>query len=51
MKSFYTATKLRTDDFIVSEIKKLDDSKIRTKEMWEKRCELVKILKTPYWLR
>jgi len=51
MKSFYPAKKLRTDESIVKEIKKLDNSEVRTEEMWSRRCELVKLLKTPHWLR
>ena len=51
MKSFYPAKKLRTDESIVKEIKKLDNSEVRTEEMWNRRCELVKLLKTPHWLR
>jgi len=51
MKSFYPAGKLKTDEQIVKQIKKLDASKERTEEMWNKRQELIKLLKTPCWLR
>ena len=51
MKSFYPAKDIRTDESIIKEIKKLDSSKIRTNEMWERRCELIKTLKEPKWLR
>ena len=51
MKSFYPNGKIRTDESILKEIKKLDDSKVRTNEMWEKRCQLLKELQQPKWLR
>jgi hypothetical protein len=51
MKSFYPPKKLRTDESILKEIKKLDNLEVRTDEMWNRRCELVKLLKTPHWLR
>lgn len=51
MKSFYPSSKLKTNESIIKEIQKLDNSKVRTEEMWYKRCELVKQLKMPYWLR
>ncbi len=51
MKSFYPSNKFRTDESIVNEIKKLDQSEVRTELMWERRCYLVKLLKSPKWLR
>jgi len=51
LKNFYPSSKIRTDESILKEIKKLDDSKVRTNEMWERRCELIKLLKSPKWLR
>ena len=51
MKSYYPNSKIKTDDQIIKAIKKLDSSKERTEEMWKQRQELIKILKTPYWLR
>ena len=42
MKSFYPNTKLKTDEQIVKQIKKLDNSKVRTNEMWEKKKRINK---------